>query len=63
MSSESVRELSNIGAQTATWLEAVGVKTLEDIEKLGVVEVYERLKLAYPKRCHSMHCGHCKELF
>jgi DNA transformation protein and related proteins len=50
VSSKSVRELNNIGPQTATWLESIGVKTLEDIETLGVVEVYERLKLAYPEK-------------
>jgi DNA transformation protein and related proteins len=50
MSSKSVRELSNIGPKTATWLESIGVKTLEDIEKLGAIEVYERLKLAYPEQ-------------
>lgn len=50
VSSKSVRELNNIGPKTATWLEAVGVKTLGDIETLGVIEVYERLELAYPEK-------------
>jgi DNA transformation protein and related proteins len=50
MSGKSVRGLSNIGPKTATWLESIGVKTLDDIEKLGVIEVYERLKLAYPEQ-------------
>ncbi len=49
MSSKSVRELSNIGAQTASWLESIGVTSLEDIETLGVIEVYERLRALYPE--------------
>jgi DNA transformation protein and related proteins len=47
---KSIRELSNIGPTTTSWLETIGVKTLEDIEELGVIEVYQRLKLAYPEK-------------
>ncbi len=50
MPSKSVRELSNIGPKTATWLETIDVKTLEDIERMGVIEVYERLKALYPEK-------------
>jgi DNA transformation protein and related proteins len=42
--------IRNIGPQTTKRLESIGIKTLEDIETLGVVEVYERLKLAYPEK-------------
>jgi DNA transformation protein and related proteins len=44
---KSVHDLTNIGPTTARWLETIGVKTLEDIEELGVIEAYQRLKLAY----------------
>jgi DNA transformation protein and related proteins len=37
--SKRIRELSNIGPKTATWLEAV-----------GVIEVYKRLKVLYPEK-------------
>jgi DNA transformation protein and related proteins len=50
VSSKSIHELSNIGPKTATWLESIEIKTLEDIEELGVIEVYQRLKLAYPEK-------------
>jgi DNA transformation protein and related proteins len=36
----------NIGPKTAAWLEAIGVRDRADLERLGVEEVYERLKLA-----------------
>jgi DNA transformation protein len=42
--------LRNIGATTAKWLESIGVNSLEDIEELGVVEVYLRLKTLYPEQ-------------
>jgi DNA transformation protein and related proteins len=42
--------VKNIGAQTTRWLESIEIKTFEDIERLGVTQVYQRLKLAYPER-------------
>jgi DNA transformation protein and related proteins len=47
---KSVRDLNNIGLKTAMWLESIEIKTLKDIETLGVIEVYQRLKLAYPEK-------------
>ncbi|MBZ0299577.1 MAG: TfoX/Sxy family protein [Anaerolineae bacterium] len=42
--------LKNIGPKTTSWLEAVGIHTLEDLEAVGVVEAYLRLKAAFPDR-------------
>jgi DNA transformation protein and related proteins len=43
-------ELKNIGTKTLDWLNQVGVYTLEDVEELGVLEVYRRLKHAFPDK-------------
>ena len=43
-------KLKGIGPKTTEWLNDIGVYTLEDIEALGVVEVYKRLKRAYPHK-------------
>ena len=39
-----------MGPKTADWLNAVGVQSLEDVERLGVIEVYRRLKQAFPDK-------------
>ena len=41
-------KLKNIGEKTVDWLIDVGIETREDIEELGVVEVYQRLRDKYP---------------
>lgn len=40
--------LKNIGPKSRVWLHDIGIDTLEDLEALGAVEVYRRLKLARP---------------
>ncbi len=45
-----VRELRNIGETTAGWLESIGIRTEDDLERVGVTEAYQRLKAAYPRR-------------
>jgi len=45
-----IKKLFNLGPKSAQWLEAVGIKTLEDLEDLGAVEAYRRVKAAYPGR-------------
>jgi DNA transformation protein and related proteins len=42
--------IRNIGPKTTGWLNAVGIHTLADIEAVGVVETYLRLKSAFPDR-------------
>lgn len=39
-----------LGPKSRQWLEAIGITTIEQIEELGVVEVYIRLKEAFPHR-------------
>lgn len=39
-------KMRNIGPKSAAWLRQVGVRTLEDIATLGVVDVYLRVKRA-----------------
>mgnify|MGYP001292912193 CR=1 FL=1 len=46
----SIKKLPNIGPKSAQWLEAVGIKTLEDLEELGAVEAYRRVKARFPGR-------------
>lgn len=42
--------LKNIGPKTREWLASVGIHTLTDVEALGAVEAYLRLKAAFPER-------------
>jgi DNA transformation protein and related proteins len=42
--------IKNIGPKTTAWLHEVGIHTLEEIEALGAVEVYKRLKAAFPHK-------------
>lgn len=39
-------KLRNIGPKSAAWLRQVGVRTQEDLEQLGAVEAYMRVKRA-----------------
>lgn len=40
----------NIGSNTAAWLEAIGIHTLDDVESLGVIEVYRQLVERFPHK-------------
>ncbi|MEY2818659.1 MAG: hypothetical protein RL275_2122 [Chloroflexota bacterium] len=42
--------MKNIGPKSNEWLASVGVNTLEDVARLGVVETYKRVKAAYPDK-------------
>jgi DNA transformation protein len=53
MSLEPADELltiRNIGPKTISWLHAVGIHTQADLEDLGAVEAYKRLKTAFPDK-------------
>jgi DNA transformation protein len=39
-----VNRLVNLGPKSTTWLHAIGVYTVDDIERVGVVEIYRQLK-------------------
>ncbi len=44
--------LLNLGPKSSSWLEQIGIRTREDIEKLGVIEVGRRSRAAgFPFRC------------
>ena len=42
--------MKNLGSKSSEWLASVGVYTLDDVAKLGVVETYKRVKAAYPEK-------------
>ena len=42
--------LLNIGAQSAHWLALVGILEVADLERIGVVAAYCRVKRAFPNR-------------
>ena len=45
-----VNELKNLGGTTTIRLHQIGIYDMDDIERIGVVEVYRRLKQAYPDK-------------
>jgi DNA transformation protein and related proteins len=45
-----VNRLKNLGPKSRVWLEAIGITSLEQIEQVGVVEVYLRLKAQFPQQ-------------
>lgn len=42
--------MKNLGPKSTEWLASVGVHSLDDVAKLGVVETYKRVKAAYPEK-------------
>ncbi|GAB4572066.1 MAG: hypothetical protein Fur0017_22690 [Anaerolineales bacterium] len=42
--------MKNLGPKSSEWLASIGVHTLEDVARLGVVETYKRVKAAYPDK-------------
>ncbi len=42
--------MKNIGPKSSEWLASIGVHTLDDVARLGVVETYKRVKAAYPEK-------------
>lgn len=47
--------MKNMGPKSSQWLASVGIYTLDDVAKLGVVETYKRVKAAYPEKV-SLNC-------
>jgi len=43
-------KLKNIGPKTRGWMHEVGVHSREDLERLGSVEVYRRMKELHPDK-------------
>ena len=50
MTKQSSDGLRNIGPKTQGWLHEIGIDTLADLEALGAVEAYKRLKAARPQQ-------------
>jgi len=42
--------LKNIGPKTMAWLSEIDIHSLEDLEAVGAVEAYKRLKALYPHK-------------
>lgn len=42
-------DLRNLGPKSRQWLAEIGITTFEEIERLGSVEVYRRLKASRPR--------------
>ncbi len=49
MAKKSARS-GHFGPKSTAWLNSIGVYTVEEVEAIGVVEVYRRLKEAYPHK-------------
>ena len=42
--------MKNLGPKSSQWLASVGIHTLDDVARLGVVQTYQRVKAAYPEK-------------
>jgi DNA transformation protein len=42
--------MKNMDPKSSQWLDSLGIHTLDDVARLGVVETYKRLKAAYPDK-------------
>lgn len=40
--------IKNMGPKSSAWLHEIGIDTLEDLEAVGAVEAYRRLKTSRP---------------
>ncbi len=42
--------MKNMGPKSSAWLASVGIHTLDDVARVGVVETYKRVRAAYPDK-------------
>jgi len=42
--------MKNLGPKSREWLASIGIHSLDDVAKLGVVETYKRVKAAYTEK-------------
>jgi DNA transformation protein len=40
--------IKNMGPKSRVWLHEIGINTLEDLQTIGAVEAYRRLKTTFP---------------
>ena len=55
--------MKNIGPKSSEWLASIGVHSLEDVARLGVVETYRRVRTAYPEKVTLNMLWVCKPRF
>ena len=42
--------MKNLGPKSREWLASIGIYTIDDVARLGVVETYKQVKAAYPEK-------------
>jgi hypothetical protein len=42
--------MKTLGPKSSQWLASIGVYSLDEVAKLGVVETYKRVQAAYPDK-------------
>jgi DNA transformation protein len=42
--------MERMGPKSSKWLASVGIHTLDDVARLGVVETYKRVRAAHPDK-------------
>lgn len=50
MQMKKTMNLKNIGPKTEPWLREIGVNGYDDLNRIGSVETYRRLKSSYPDK-------------
>ncbi|MGO4573502.1 TfoX/Sxy family DNA transformation protein [Microvirga sp. 2TAF3] len=50
MSAAPIGTFPGVGPVTRGWLEEAGIGTVADLQSMGSVEAYRRLKFMFPKR-------------
>ena len=56
MSHFELEKLPNIGEKSASWLEAIGIETTQDLEQIGIVPAYCLLKAqGYPVTANLLY--------
>lgn len=48
--SSDLHTLKSIGPKTIGWLHEIGIHTREDLQQMGPIEAYCRLKALYPQK-------------
>ena len=59
---QPIHALRNIGQTTARWLVEAQIETIGELEHLGTVEAYRRVKVLYPDKVslnllYALHAG------
>jgi len=44
------KRASDFGPKSTEWLNSIGIYSVDDVERIGVTEVYRRLKATYPHK-------------